>query len=216
MVKKEKKQYHKGILCQLGFHKWGRVGTRMTMEGRAGKIIGKVCYKCGFKSGKGYFVADPIKSPFATKVPIKKIIDRPSDLDGTVSYERPPDPTDGSDGGLKFPSMNRHFINGQGWVIENGVKRKMTDADIKKLEKEMGRVMGQLTNDLGGIKNLDLKSLFSHRGNFTSLTSSMSSSVGQKKPFISSAENLMYCTCENGEWNKSGSHCKACKRKVRT
>ena len=58
------KKYHKGILCQMGLHKWEECEAKYVQGGQAGRLVGKICGKCGFKSSDGYFIADlkPLKS----------------------------------------------------------------------------------------------------------------------------------------------------------
>ena len=116
-----KKHYHKGMLCQMNFHKWGESEANLVMEGKAGKLIARVCKRCGYKDGEGYFIAD-------------------KETDATSSGTFPRNAIHNTDG----------FFNGQnGWTIIDGIKTPMTSKDIEKLNNSIGELTQDVRNNLG-------------------------------------------------------------------
>lgn len=181
------KHYHKGILCQFGFHKWGESDAKLVMEGRAGRLIARICDKCGHKSSKGYFIADSIKKTTGT-FNVTSSNSTPEQLDDMLAED--PIGSYGSGGGGNVGKTNKKkntifdFNDGKGWIIEGGVKRPMSDEDMKDFNKKMSKFTGALSN-------------------YLSLP--MDSFVGDReKPAskLSVNNNSKYCTCDSGSWNK--------------
>ena len=50
------KEKNKRWRCWLGIHKWGYCYAPFVLEGVTGRVQGKVCDRCGFKSPDGRFI----------------------------------------------------------------------------------------------------------------------------------------------------------------
>lgn len=195
----KKKHYHKGIMCQLGFHKFGRSEAKIVLGGKAGKLIARVCEKCGHKKDKGYFVADLV--PYSSnKVSINKNNKEEKNklnkhnVNGRAGEA-------GEDGVGGRNSGYFEFIDG--YVVEKGVKRKITKEDRRKLEKDMGKSIKQLNSILDGLN-----------GGFGSVLNNQN--ISDFRSFREISSGYGYCVCRSGGWNSKRSHCKACKRNIRT
>ncbi len=212
------KNYHKGVLCQLGFHKFEKTVTYREVDGRKGKLVKMTCGKCGIDKSKGnYFESTPtayststssrpLRKGMTVNVPINKIVTK---KDGV----KPSDNIHGMKD-INISSILNGRI-GEGWIIENGVRRKMNDEERRKLKIQIDAVVGELNNEMRKMRENIRKRM---GGVFVGSVGKQNSL--NESPFsVSDLEfgsQSGHCTCRSGKWNTGVSHCKACKRAVKT
>ena len=51
-----KEKNRKSWLCKIGIHKWQYCSAPFVLEGTWGKIMARVCKRCGYKDTNGTFI----------------------------------------------------------------------------------------------------------------------------------------------------------------